>query len=239
MIYLFGISPSFFVEVYILKKEYVVLGIFVLLFITSGFWLFRIINEYGKAAREYEELQEYVDDSLKKEKEETEDEKPQKTSIDFEALKEINSDIVAWIRIPEVFDYPVVQGEDNQYYLSHTFRKESNKAGSIFLDYRNSRDFTDSKSIIYGHNMKDKTMFHVLRNFQDMDFYNKHREIWIYLPDGSTQVYEIVKYEEVKATGEVYEMVNGSIEEKEIILSTCTSRLDYRAIVIASFQLTE
>lgn len=217
-----------------MKKEYVVLGIFVLLFITSGFWLFRIINEYGKAAREYEELQEYVDDSLKKEREETEneeDEKPQKTSIDFEALKEINPDIVAWIRIPEVFDYPVVQGEDNQYYLSHTFRKESNIAGSIFLDYRNSRDFTDRKNIIYGHNMKDGSMFHVLRNFQDMDFYNKHREILLYLPDGSAQVYEIVEYEEVKATGEVYEMGNENIEEKEIILSTCSSRSDRRLIV--------
>lgn len=193
--------------------------------------IYLIVNVYRKAARKYEELQEYVDDSLKKEREETEDEKPQKTSIDFEALKEINSGIVAWIRIPEVFDYSVVQGADNQYYLSHTFQKESNKAGSIFLDYRNSRDFTDSKNIIYGHNMKDPTMFHVLRNFQDMGFYNKHREIWLYLPDGSTQVYEIVEYEEVKATGEVYEMVNGSIEEKEIILSTCSSRSDRRLIV--------
>lgn len=218
-------------EVYILKKEYVVLGIFLLLFITSGFWLFRIINEYGKAAREYEELQEYVDDSLKKEREETEDEKPQKTSIDFEALKEINPDIVAWIRIPEVFDYPVVQGEDNQYYLSHTFQKESNKAGSIFLDYRNSRDFTDSKNIIYGHNMKDGSMFHVLRNFQDMDFYNKHREIWLYLPDDSTQVYEIVGCEEVKAVGEAYELENGNKDENELILSTCSSRSDRRLIV--------
>lgn len=221
-------------EVFVLKKEYVVLGIFVLLLITSGFWLFLIVDEYGKAAREYEELQEYVDDSLKKEREETEDEegeKPQKTSIDFEALKEINPDIVAWIRIPEVFDYPVVQGEDNQYYLSHTFRKESNIAGSIFLDYRNSRDFTDSKIIIYGHNMKDGSMFHVLREFQDMDFYREHGEIRLYLPNGSIQVYEIVGYEEVRATGEVYKMGNKNIEEKEIILSTCSSRSDKRFIV--------
>ena len=166
-----------------MKKEYVVLGIFVLLFITSGFWLFRIISEYGKAAREYEELQEYVDDSLKKEKEETEDEKPQKTSIDFEALKEINSDIVAWIRIPEVFDYPVVQGEDNQYYLSHTFRKESNKAGSIFLDYRNSRDFTDPNTVIYGHNMRNGSMFRSLHNYMDRSFFDENREVLIYMSD--------------------------------------------------------
>lgn len=217
-----------------MKKEYVVLGIFVLLLITSVFWHFLIVDEYGKAAREYEELQEYVDDSLKKDREETEDEedeKPQKASINFQALKEINPDIVAWIRIPEVFGYPVVQGEDNQYYLSHTFRKESNIAGSIFLDYRNSRDFTDSKNIIYGHNMKDGSMFHMLRKFQDIDFYREHGEIWLYLPNGSTQVYEIVGYEEVRATGEVYKIGSKNIEEKQIILSTCSSGSDRRVIL--------
>lgn len=214
-----------------MKKEYVVLGIFVLLFITSGFWLFRIINEYGKAMREYEELQEYVDDSLKKESDETEDEKPQKTSIDFQALKEINPDIVAWIRIPGVLDYPVVQGKDNQYYLSHTFQKNHNIAGSIFLDYRNSSNFTDSKNIIYGHNMKDGSMFHVLQNFQEIDFYQKNREILLYLPDGSVQSYKIVACEEVRAAGEVYELGSENKEEKELILSTCSSRSEWRVIV--------
>ncbi|MFQ7519116.1 class B sortase [[Clostridium] scindens] len=60
-------------------------------------------------------------------------------------------------------DYPVVQGEDNEYHLHHMFRKEANKAESIFLDYRNRADFRDYRVIIYGHNMKDDSMFSNLK----------------------------------------------------------------------------
>ena len=138
---------------------------------------------------------------------------------------------MTWLRIPDVLDYPVVQGTDNSYYLHHTFRKEYNIAGSIFLDARNTADFSDSKNIIYGHNMRNGSMFHVLRKFQDLDFYQANREIWLYLPDGSVQVYEIVGCEEVKAAGEAYELGNGNEEEKELILSTCSSRSAWRVVV--------
>lgn len=124
-----------------------------------------------------------------------------------------------------------MQGTDNSYYLHHTFRREYNIAGSIFLDARNTTDFSDSKNIIYGHNMRDGSMFHVLSKFQDLDFYQATREIWLYLSDGSVQVYEIVGCEEVKAAGKSYELGNGNEDEKELILSTCSSRSEWRVIV--------
>lgn len=68
-------------------------------------------------------------------------------------LKKINPDVVAWFRIPGVLEYPVVREQDNSYDLSHAVQKTYNIAGSIFLDYRNEADFSDGKSIIYGHNM--------------------------------------------------------------------------------------
>lgn len=74
-------------------------------------------------------------------------------------------------------------------------------------------------------------MFHVLRKFQDLDFYQANRQIWLYLSDGSVQVYEIVGCEEVKAAGEIYELQTGKIEDKELILSTCSSRSEWRGIV--------
>ena len=74
-------------------------------------------------------------------------------------------------------------------------------------------------------------MFHVLRNFQNLEFYQANREIWLYLPNGSVQVYEIVGGEEVKVAGEAYELGNGNEEEKELILSTCSSRSAWRVIV--------
>ncbi|MFR2213338.1 MAG: sortase domain-bontaining protein [Ruminococcus sp.] len=72
----------------------------------------------------------------------------------------MNPEIIAWIRIPDTrIDYPVVQGTDNEYYLKHTFKKTEHVAGSIFLDKDNSPDFSNRKSILYGHNMKDGSMF--------------------------------------------------------------------------------
>lgn len=226
-----------------MKKEYILLGVLVAVLMAAGIWIFQIISEYQRADQEYEELTEYIretderdtaqdDKTENKEVEETEESgSAEDFTVDFDALKQINSDIVAWIRIPGVLDYPVVQGTDNSYYLHHTFRKEYNIAGSIFLDARNTADFSDSKNIIYGHNMRDGSMFHVLRKFQDLDFYQANREIWLYLPDGSVQVYEIVGGEEVKAAGEAYELQTGKIEDKELILSTCSSRSEWRVIV--------
>ena len=195
-----------------MKKEYILLGILVVILLAAGLWIFQIISEYQRADQEYEELKEYVKEAEEEEKDQ-EEEQPEKQeeeesgeagsaeafTVDFEALQQINPDIVAWLRIPGVLDYPVVQGTDNSYYLDHTFRKEYNIAGSIFLDARNMADFSDSKNIIYGHNMRNGSMFHVLKNFQNLDFYQANREIWLYLPDGSVEVYEIVGCEEVKA----------------------------------------
>ena len=135
-----------------------------------------MISQYRKAAGEYRELQEYVDDGPEKKNEDTEE--AEETTVDFDALKEINPDIVAWIRIPEVLDYPVVQGEDNSYYLFHTFRGENNIAGSIFLDYRNSSDFTDGRSIIYGHNMYySGVMFGTLHRVLNSSWYNNEENL--------------------------------------------------------------
>lgn len=226
-----------------MKKEYILLGVLVAVLLAAGIWIFQIVSEYQRADQEYEELTEYIretdeeDTTQDKKTENKEDEETEKSgsaedfTVDFEALKKINSDIVAWIRIPGVLDYPVVQGTDNSYYLHHTFRKEYNIAGSIFLDARNTADFSDGKNIIYDHNMRDGSMFHVLRKFQDLDFYQANREIWLYLSDGSVQVYEIVGCEEVRAAGEVYELQTGKIEDKELILSTCSSRSEWRVIV--------
>lgn len=227
-----------------MKKEYILLGILVVILLAAGLWIFQIISEYQRADQEYEELKEYVKEAEKEEQDQKEGE-PEKQeeeesgeagsaeafTVDFEALQQINPDIVAWLRIPGVLDYPVVQGTDNSYYLHHTFRKEYNIAASIFLDARNMADFSDNKNIIYGHNMRNGSMFHVLRKFQNLDFYQANREIWLYLPDGSVQVYEIVGCEEVKAVGEAYELGNGNEEEKELILSTCSSRSAWRVIV--------
>ena len=164
-----------------------------------------------------------------------EGEKQEETvTVDFASLQAINPDIVAWLRIPGVLEYPVVRGKDNSYYLNHTVQKTYNIAGSIFLDYRNERDFSDSKNIIYGHNMKDGSMFHVLRNYQDIDFFQEHTDMEIYLPDGRTLNYQIIACEQVPADSEVYQITkydSEKTEKQELLLSTCSARVDRRLLL--------
>lgn len=111
--------------------------------------------------------------------------------IDFEALHLINEDIVGWIYIPGTnIDHPIVQGADNDFYLRTTFTGETNASGSIFMDMRNLSDFSDQQTIIYGHHMRNGTMFTQLTLFQNQDFFDQHSHIMIYTPEGVKE-YEI------------------------------------------------
>ena len=228
-----------------MKKEYFLLGILSVILLAAGVWIYQIISEYQTAEREYEQLQEYV--KVEKNTRDPENTKPnvaeddeegekqeETVTVDFASLQVINPDIVAWLRIPGVLEYPVVRGEDNSYYLNHTVQKTYNIAGSIFLDYRNERDFSDSKNIIYGHNMKDGSMFHVLRNYQDIDFFQEHTDMEIYLPDGRTLNYQIIACEQVPADSEVYQITkydSEKTEKQELLLSTCSARVDRRLLL--------
>ena len=76
--------------------------------------------------------------------------------------------------------YPIVQGTDNDYYLTHSFEKEEIKCGSIFMEAENASDFSDDNTFIYGHNMKDKSMFAKLNQFKDKQIYKENPEFLIY-----------------------------------------------------------
>lgn len=104
--------------------------------------------------------------------------------IDFEELRKVNPDVIAWLTIPGTnIDYPVVQTTDNETYLSKTFEGGTSVAGSIFLDSDSRSDLMGLHSILYGHHMKNKTMFTDLIKFKDEEFFNKHREIILYTPE--------------------------------------------------------
>ena len=87
---------------------------------------------------------------------------------DFDKLKKMNSDIVGYIEVDNTnISYPVVKSSDNSYYLNHSYKKEKNNIGSIFLDYRNDLDNLSKNNIIYGHGRLDNTMFGSLNNLLD------------------------------------------------------------------------
>lgn len=126
---------------------------------------------------------------------------PRFPTVDFGGLREKNPDVVAWIRIPalEGVDYPVVMGEDNAYYVSHNWEKAESEEGAIFLDFRNQPDFSQPHNILYGHCMKDGTMFQPLGQWEKESFLRGNdKTVLLYLPE-EVRVYEIIGSERVNA----------------------------------------
>ncbi|MBD5489467.1 MAG: class B sortase [Lachnospiraceae bacterium] len=106
-------------------------------------------------------------------------------ALDWDALHEENGDIYAWIYVPDTtVDYPVLQHPtDNSYYLNHNMDGTKGYPGCIYTEDFNSKDFSDIHTVIYGHNLKDKTMFSSLHNFENEDLFNKDHYIYIYTED--------------------------------------------------------
>jgi len=177
---------------------------------------------------------------------------------EFSALQKEydNEDIVGFLTIEGTsIKYPVVQAEDNDFYLLRDINKKSNQAGSIFLDYENDIETGDMNTIIYGHNMKDNIMFHDLRKYSDFSFWQEHKyiqfntlyddmifEIFSYYTPDVSFPYIYANYEE-KVFGnllaKIDEMahydtgVNIKSTDRIIQLSTCTNTNDNTRMVIA------
>ena len=100
-------------------------------------------------------------------------------NVDFNELKKKNSDTVAWINVNNTnINYPVVQTDNNDYYLNHSYDKEYNEAGWVYLDYRNDPSFSNKNTIIYAHSRLDKTMFGSLSKTLKPEWYeNKDNHI--------------------------------------------------------------
>lgn len=129
--------------------------------------------------------------------------------IDFAKLKQKNSDAIAWIKVNGTdIDFPVVKGTDNSYYLTHNFDKEKNKAGWIFADYRNKFDGTDKNIIIYGHNMKNGSMFASLKDVIKEEWYNNENNKYIALiTENENCKYQVFSVYQIE-TEEYYLQIN-------------------------------
>lgn len=176
--------------------------------------------------------------------------------IDFAKLKQKNSDTIAWIKVNGTdIDFPVVKGTDNSYYLTHNFDKEKNKAGWIFADYRNKFDGTDKNIIIYGHNMKNGSMFASLKDVIKEEWYNNENNKYIALitenENCKYQVFSVYQIEteeyylqtNISNFKEFVEKIKGrskkdfNVDIKEtdsiLTLSTCADNTKYRVVLHA------
>ena len=223
-------------------------------FLFSGWKLVTSLIEYRKGEQTYESILQDViissggvessGDDIQNEVFESE----ALPVLDWAKLKNMNSDFIGWLYIPDTsIHYPIVYTTDNEYYLTHTFDKSQNACGSIFMEQANKADFSSDNTILHGHNMKNGTMFGLLRKYEDKAYWQAHPYIWIIkentaakyeifsvgITDAASKVYTIEFGSEdsfqnyiVARTklGAIYETgVNVTTNDKLLTLSTCTS----------------
>ena len=162
----------------------ILLIICIFIFCISTWKLYGYYRSYKKAKDTYSKI---AKENVKISKNER--------KIDFKKLKSQNQDIAGWIYIRgTTIDYPIVQGKDNEEYLHQDFNKKKSSSGTILLDNNCKKDFTSDNNIIYGHHMKNGTMFAQLLKFREKSFLKKHNEIMIFTPDRTIHLKVISAY---------------------------------------------
>ena len=142
---------------------------------------------------------------------------------DLEALREVNDDVLGWIVIPNTqLSYPLVQGEDNNYYLNRTWKQEPSSVGAIFLEKNNSKELSDFNTIVYGHRMLDGSMFASLKYYKKLDYWKEHPYIYV-VDDAGSHRYEIFAAYEASVTGSTYRLDFSEDESRQPFLNDCMS----------------
>ena len=181
-------------------------------------------------------------------------------TLSFEQMKALNNDIIGWLTIDDTtIDYPIVQGKTNDTYINRTVFGEFSLTGSIFLDFRNKSDFTDTLSIVYGHNMIGNAMFGGIDLFREKAYFDSHRTGTLYCNGNYYDInifacfrangYDTNIYQPSLKSDRVHQWL-GYVRENAIyiedsvpenmpilLLSTCSSETtDGRTLLAASFK---
>ena len=223
--------------------------IFLILLVYSSINIFKWYNNNKENKQIINEIAESVTIN-----EDTNEEK--KYKINFEELKQKNSDTVAWLKVENTnIEFPIVQANNNSYYLTHNFDKEDNVAGWIFADYKNKLDGTDRNIVVYGHNMRDNSMFGSLKDVTTEEWYNNEENKYItFVTENEYQTYQVFSVYQIKTedyyiktefkSNEFPEFIdtitkrskkdfgiNVSKEDTILTLSTCANNNKYRVVL--------
>lgn len=183
--------------------------------------------------------------------------------INLQALREVNPDVVGWIYGPSTqINYPIMQGEDNAYYLQHSWKGQKSVKGSIFLESTNSADLKDFRSIVYGHNMGDDSMFGELDIYTNKSYWQKRRYVYLVTDEGVWR-YEVYACYKAEVESDTYALrqrtdaqkadfiamtieqsvldtgIVPEITDRILTLSTCVSDAKQRLVVHARLPMME
>ncbi len=157
--------------------------------------------------------------------------------IDFSKLKEVNDDIVGWIIMDGTqVNYPIVQGDNNSYYLNHSYDKSYNSYGSIFMDYSSNNDFSDLNTFLYGHYTGNGSMFGELKKYMNESFYLEHPFFYILTPQQNYKV-EVFSVYTDEALSDSYNSNFGSLYDFKIYLEIIKNKRRYKTNTNVNYAL--
>ena len=197
--------------------NYILYVILICLFIILFISIYNIFNWF-RDNKKTKEMLDVIEDNTKVEV--VTDEETDLINVDLVDLKKINSDTVGYIKVNNTnINYPVVQTTDNSFYLNHTFDKTKNKAGWVFMDYRNHNDNFDSNTILYAHGRLDNTMFGSLRKVVKEEWYtNPDNYIIKYSNDYYNTTWQVFSIYKVKETDDYIKTnFSSNIEHQKFI----------------------
>ena len=192
-----------------------------LIFIYAAIQLYSIFSDYKRASDEYDALAAQVVRELP-------EESAADYEVDLEKLKEQNSDTVGWIILPDSkINYPIVKSKDNTEYLTRTFEGTEANSGAIFMDMYCPEDFNCDNTIIYGHNMKNGSMFRALNNMTDKEYFWRHHIFCIDTGKGFEE-YEVIScYQTVETDLTAWKIGFESLDAYEAWLKSIVKRCNY------------
>lgn len=159
--------------------------------------------------------------------------------VDFEELQETNPEIIGWIYCDDsVINYPICYSGDNDYYLDHAYDKSSRKSGAIFMEAANDSSFIDHNNILYGHHMRDKSMFATLSYWSDQGYYDAHQYMWLLTPEKTYRI-DLISGYNTTANSDSYIVFQGYSEQLNDYISSIISRSHFKADADALIQTTD
>ena len=182
------------------KKE-MFLNILIIIFIITLIISSGYIVKWFMDNKENEKISDKVSEAIVENNEaKNEEDEKNEYKVDFDKLKEINNQIVAYLKVNGTkIEHAVVQAKDNKYYLRRSLDKKYNVGGSIFMDYKNKLDGTDKNIVIYGHNMNDDSMFGTLKNILKDEWYNNEENYIInFTTEKEEQKYKVFSVYKIK-----------------------------------------
>lgn len=170
-----------------------VIAVSAVLLVLSLSFLIRDKLKTAASLRQYEDLAARTSETAEPADGTDEPAEEYVSPVDFQALWDVNREIIAWITVPGTgIDYPVARRpDDDTYYLEHDIYGNSVTSASIYMESYNKSDFSDFNTVIYGHNMNNGTMFAPLHKYESREFFDENRSVFIYLPDRTLE-YRII-----------------------------------------------